>query len=828
MALMASTVAVAQTRTFDIPSKPAARAIPEFARQAGVQIIAPVSQLKGVNTPALKGQHDVREALRTLVAGTGLVVVSDNGSTIILGREKASAEKGKEEEPAILDTVVVTGTRIKGALPASPVVVIGQDDIRRSGANDAGDLLRQLPQNFGGGQNTTVIGATGTQNTANYSFANSANLRGLGSDSTLTLINGQRIAPSGNRGAAPISQVPLGAIERVEVVTDGASALYGSDAVGGVINFRLKTDYDGAQSTIDVGVPTRGGGTSQRYEQLLGRSWDGGGALIDVQYRNQSALYARSRAFSTVLDPTMLIPEQEQTSAFAYVRQDVGGRLHLFGQGAASWQDSAQSVTFGTTRLRNASHQQNIGGTAGVTYDLSGDWSVSGSVGSVNDRTRFAMRQVVRLGATSITVNSNLFIRNHVDTAEASVTGHALNLPAGAIGWAFGGGARQESTDFVGLALPVYFNRDISFLYGEADVPLVSPAMGVPFVRKLSLTAAGRYEDYSDFGGQFSPKLGLIYAPIDQVTLKGTWGRSFKAPRATDMYGATAVTVNTLADPTSPTGRTIALQHTGPQPDLDPEHATPMTATIEYRPSWAPGLRLSASGFAIHYRDRITQPNSTTADVITQLRGTPYLVTNPSAAFQASVIATATNFLNGTGRPYDPSTVAYYVDTRTTNVADQRVKGVDIAADYGWSTDVGRFDLRLASSFLRLKQRFLETAPYKGLAGTIYNPPENRTRLSLAWSRGGFDASTTVNYQSGEYDAASVTHPRVASWTTIDAHLGWRGPAGWRVGVTATNLFDRDPPALAATSTSYAGIGYDSTTASPLGRVVHLQIQKDF
>ncbi|MGH1557304.1 TonB-dependent receptor plug domain-containing protein [Caulobacter segnis] len=137
-------------------------------------------------------------------------------------------------EPAVVEEVVVTGSRIRGATPASPLVVVGSAEIRDAGQHDLGEVARSLPQNFGGGQNPGA-GARSGAGSANVNGASTFNLRGVGNDATLTLLNGRRLAINGPSGV-DVTSIPLPAVERLEILTDGASALYGSDAVGGVVN----------------------------------------------------------------------------------------------------------------------------------------------------------------------------------------------------------------------------------------------------------------------------------------------------------------------------------------------------------------------------------------------------------------------------------------------------------------------------------------------------------------------------------------------------------------------------------------------------------------
>jgi iron complex outermembrane recepter protein len=156
------------------------------------------------------------------------------------------------EATAPLQEVVVTGSRIP--VPAnitatSPTTVVSSQDIRLQGSTDITDLMNLLPQNIIGGNSD--FGNTSSPLTATGGFS-TIDLRGMGPQRTLVLVNGRRLGigdPStSNQNAAPdIDQIPVPLIERVDVVTGGASATYGSDAIAGVVNFILKRDFEGVQ-----------------------------------------------------------------------------------------------------------------------------------------------------------------------------------------------------------------------------------------------------------------------------------------------------------------------------------------------------------------------------------------------------------------------------------------------------------------------------------------------------------------------------------------------------------------------------------------------------
>lgn len=193
--------------------------------------------------------------------------------------------------------VEITGSSIKrveseGVLP---VTVMKREDIERTGATTAQDLVNLIPGNFGGGVVANNVGATGAPSTAN--------LRALGSKYTLVLLNGRRLANYAI-GSNPVdlNSIPLSAIERIEVLRDGASAVYGADAVAGVINFILKKNYQGLEASIYGTKVDQGGGDTRSFNVTggygdLGKQ--GFNVLFSANHENDDVLKARDRGFAT-------------------------------------------------------------------------------------------------------------------------------------------------------------------------------------------------------------------------------------------------------------------------------------------------------------------------------------------------------------------------------------------------------------------------------------------------------------------------------------------------------------------------------------------------
>lgn len=201
---------------------------------------------------------------------------------------------------ASLDKVTVTGTNIRGLEPVgNAVLTIEGEDIRASGKATLAEFLRELPANFAGGVATAdnVQGAQDASSAgSNLTGGQGVNLRGLGALSTLVLVNGRRVASSGQFGDfVDISNIPLSAISHIEVLLDGASAVYGSDAVGGVVNLILKRRDDGANTTVRIGGTSQGGAAQVQLGQTWGRSWERGGVLLGYEYHQQARLRSSER-----------------------------------------------------------------------------------------------------------------------------------------------------------------------------------------------------------------------------------------------------------------------------------------------------------------------------------------------------------------------------------------------------------------------------------------------------------------------------------------------------------------------------------------------------
>lgn len=201
-------------------------------------------------------------------------------------------ESGKDA--TTLDKIEVTGSRIRQASieTANPVIMMTREQIQKQGFTSVGDII----------QNITTAGSPAISRANAFSSGEEVggqyvDLRNLGPERTLVLLDGKRLGITSS-GYADLASIPTGVVERIEVLTDGASAIYGSDAIAGVVNIITRKGFDGLEASAYIGQYSQGDGEVQQYNFLLGSSGDRSNVTLGAEYSQENPVYARDRAFS--------------------------------------------------------------------------------------------------------------------------------------------------------------------------------------------------------------------------------------------------------------------------------------------------------------------------------------------------------------------------------------------------------------------------------------------------------------------------------------------------------------------------------------------------
>ncbi|KAF1687794.1 TonB-dependent receptor [Pseudoxanthomonas broegbernensis] len=713
--------------------------------------------------------------------------------------------------------------------------------MRAAGQNNLGEVARSLPQSFAGGQNPGVVDPE-----QNNGGGSSFNLRGLGSDATLTLLNGRRLAYNGANQAVDVSSIPLAAVDRVEVVADGASALYGSDAVGGVANIILLRDFDGLHTTARLGTATDGGFTQQQYSGVAGTTWNSGGVLLALDFSRNTAVDAADRDFTSALDGDQtLYPRNVQRTALASAHHQVSPLIGVSIDAILNDRDTRTASAFSVaspptffgaiaeaeTRSFVVSPQLDI--SLSDAWDLNVSGTYAGDKRQGNDRA---------FNNGGLRDTALAMYDNTTKVLEVSATGSLGRLNGNLIRVALGGGYRSahldQSLDVVTAttttSLSEFSNsRDSYYGFGELEIPVILPAND-SIVSRLTITGALRYEDYGRGDDLATPKVGVIVGISDAIEIKGSWGRSFKAPTLYEQFRIPSAYVYpaNFFGVTTPGATVIMLG--GGNSDLTTENATTWSVSADARPALLNGGKIGASYYNIRYKDRVVSPVTSLVTVFTT-PGLQQIVTyNPTTQEIADAASIAPLGLQlGIPLSYDPAAVFAIVDSRYLNAARQDIEGVDVFVDHLIETErVGQFTLSLIGTYLESTQTFLPGAEPIDRAGTVFNPPHWRIRGGVTWSQDGAAANATVNYMSSLRDSRFQPEDLLDPLTTVDLTARYAFPneggilGGLELAVSALNVFNTRPRVMRTTSAT--AVPYDLANHSALGRVVNFTLGKSW
>lgn len=869
------------------------------------------------------------------------------GAVGLIGTVAAPAYAQQGEQATELDRIEVTGSRIKRAEieGPSPITVIDRADIDVSGELSVADFLRNNVYNSFGSTRESSGSATGSQATIN--------LRGIGSVYTLVLLDGRRMtsSPTLSGGAQNINLIPMAAVERIEILREGAGAIYGSDAIGGVVNVILRKDYEGLVMSAGIERPTGAGPNAASGSVAGGISSDRGNITFSLDHQSRDQMY--NRDIRDKIDPDLwrsgLSIFTSAANLFApgvgvlgapncadyennIWREDLG--RCAFDHGATSANESSlkrdsmlvngnyqitdrtsfffrginsdtQSLgvyasapvdTFPTIAADNPFNPHGVEGTLyyrftplgtrdsirrdtyrDVNVGLQGnndwfggaDWELSMGHGRVRQSSvnyNYGIGSILQDLIDSGEFNP--FDPNHPSVAaNAGAIGHTVlveseqrevsadgyiafdlwDMPSGPVGFVTGFEYRDSRLaqiyDAQSAAGNVFGSagagtggeRAYKAAYFEALIPLLST---------LNLTVAGRYDDYNDFGNNFSPRVSLEFRPLDTLLVRGSWGQGFRAPTLDDLYGADATTnlnsppvsgVHQGGDELACAALTAERAASG-NATYQPYPVNPCASTNQYQwlitsnpdlqaeesTNWGVGVVFSPTdnlSIAVDYWD-ITIDNiiATIPRALAFREGD--IVGAPGPDDKYGVIRTP-GFIapGGTAMPGAPQQILLPVD----NGAERRTRGVDLDANYRINTAAaGSFRSHLALS-RQLQFDFTpQGAPTVEQMGTA-GFPKLRGQLTLGWDYADFGFALITNY------IGSSTNPNPAqslpSWTTFDAQANWSTPWNGKVTLGMRNVTDKDPP---FNNLLYGFPFYSNSLYNIYGRTPYMRYEQRF
>jgi len=854
-----------------------------------------------------------------------------------------NSQDAKEAAAGIPD-IVVTGSSIRGVPPTgSNLISVSREDIRTIGVSTTADLLASVPQlNSFNTKPRAEGGGVGA-------FA--PGLRSLPSSATLPLMDGHRLVAGGTNETSPdFPFLPDLAIERVEIVADGASAIYGSDAVAGVVNFITRKRYSGVDTSVRYGMADNYSTFSGSI--LAGHDWGSGSILAAYQYAQNSDIIGAQRDYRVVdfrpyggvdsrttvcpaanvlvnttayavsyATPALapgtknlcdngavgdLVPQSRLHSAFVSGHQDLGSRVTLWGEllysdrkdvvraappaGAGASGGvilynlpgfanpffrtppgtgaTVEFVQFRTDNLYGADHINNIyrvragNSSAGLDAKLAADLKLS-VYGTYDWATNYSYLPAINpaaldaaaAGTTTATAldpfgngtspavaaaitdyAGDLTINQRTYLGAAKIDGSLLDLPGGKLKVAVGAEYRHESFKqrgiYGGNQVPEDLDRNVKSVYGELFVPIFGDGNARPLVHSLALSVSGRYDHYSDFGSTTNPKVGLNWQPVAGLTLRGTYGTSFRAPGLRDVgatvgayyFNAAAIAGSSLRDPTRGAAQVDTVFLLGGNRNLQPEKARTWSVGADLRPSGLSNFHASTTYYDIHYTNVIGTPGGSIA--FTDPTFAAVVFRNPTAAQLASLLAIAVpvNFVPGA-----LPTIGNLLDFRQGNFGVRDTTGLDFDIGYRQPTKFGSIYAGVAGNYIfTYKTQLSPTAPVSNQLDL--GVPRATLRGTLAAEVGPVNAIAFVNYRhgvTGLYATPTGTATYSAgSYTTVDLRFSVKlpnvGPAkGTQLAVEFNDLLDQRPPFFPATD----GIG---GAYNPIGRYVALNLRKSF
>ena len=848
-----------------------------------------------------------------------------SAATLVSGN--AIAQETETDDAKTLDRIEVTGSRIKRAEieGAVPVTVLTRAQIDASGKVSVADVLRETT--FASFGNFRPQSGSSAQAVADV------DLRGIGSDRTLVLIDGRRApyAPSTGQ-SADLNTIPLAAVERIEILSDGASALYGSDAIGGVVNVILRKDFEGAEVRIGMGMPKVQGGDTEEGSVVFGTSSDRGNLLLGASYNSRDMVFTRDQIGggargASIFGNNYFLEDGTAGGALpGYACDDPGfyrlgancvfdfnavaaneasvKNKSLFARG--SWQINDDWSVYTAASYSNAESFGRYAPTPGALFveenspndpvpgdgqgayiyhryaaagnrDNFVDNTVSdftlGFKGQVNDRIAvdFGIRRsdakfketgrgyiVTPLAeAAAASGDYNLFDpfgnseevikgftatigrdgKYTIDEVFANATIDLFEMGGGMSSAAVGVEYRDETYADIYDSLSeagVVAGSAGNSAAGDRQIYAAYAEWLFPIVDSFDVTLAARYDSYSDYGNDVSPKVAVRWQPLDTLTFRGSYGEGFRAPPLPFLYGSRSFSAEAVQDYRTCVATGYTPAECGNDANGDNITDGAESSNVQYQVnSFSAGntelkseqskqyslglawdatdwLNLTLDYYHIEIKDRIRQIDY-----------------QELVDFNNNGIALPP----GTSVTRRPNGSLQELNTAFANEGDLETSGLDFNLrtrfDIGnW----GRLENWLQVTYIR-DFTVTDGATKKDRLGMV-GQPDVRAGLRNTWTYGDLSVNWNINYIGDQQNSsvaptygflAGGTNTRVGGYATNDVAVTYNAPWNGSVTLGVNNIGDRYPELV-----SYDGRPWNFYLYDAYGRTVYMRYTQKF
>lgn len=859
---------------------------------------------------SVKGQLQL--AVRAAFAAGAAVLMA---SPAVVQAQDAEAES---DEPVELEKFVATGSRLSRASVEGslPVTVIDRETIELSGEISVADLLRNTSYN--------TFGSFKPQSGSSAQSFAGLDLRGLGSSRTLILIDGKRAPKSPFVGSAQdLNAIPLAAVERIEILKDGASAIYGSEAVAGVVNVILRTDFEGVEMSYGVSRPEAvDGGDTETGSVLFGVNGDRGNLIGGASFNRRTIIYDSGSIFADAVgasvfsnnyvgfdqegnfqigpvpggcdDPNFYVSTTTGLCAYDFTavaaNEAAISNMSLFVKGryeiSETWDtystmSIARAESFGRYaptpailfvpgdaptnplgfdiyvyhRYAALGNRDNI--TDGNVYDALVGFQGSFGPVEMDFGARYNEYKAYELGRNyAVTPIANQFaadgtydfvnpLNNSADVLSAmkatinreatwrteevfaTASMDLFQLPGGMAGVAIGGEYRTEdyadiydSLQEAGVIGGSAGNsaaggRNVRSYFGEFLLPVLS---------NLEFDLAVRYDDYSDYGNDTSPKASVRFQPVDKLTLRASYGQGFRAPdlpTLTQQPAFSATPVNNdqptceffgfFFDESANTCFVSETDDTVQEIQVDTIIVSNSELASEQSDQYSLGfaadptswLNITADYYNIQIDDLISYISA--SDIIAaEISGDP---------IPAGLGLTR---LANQGNRIDEVTAGF------ANEGTLETEGVDVNI-------VGTFNLGAAGR-IRSDLQAVQVLSYTfdGGRDQIGDPglPELRATWLTSWSFSDFNVAWNQSYIDSTAQTVNSEGQQtgeIEEWWTHDIRVSYTAPWNGTISVGALNFTDEEPP-----ESPFDGRPYNFYLYDQYGRVPYFEYTQRF